>query len=89
MLSAAIQHVKSKEEGCRPSEPLNSLIGGVLANQHGVWEGWNTLCALVFYALRSVISCFHVLERWHETSCYYVRSGQINLCLFGNTLLDV
>ena len=31
---------------------------------------------------RSVISCFHVLEYWHETCCYYVHSGQINrVCL--------
>ena len=71
-----IQHVKSEEEeGCRTSEPLDSLIGGALANQRGVWEGRNTVRALVFYALRPVISCFHVLEYWHETSCYYVRSG--------------
>ena len=43
---------------------MTILIGGVLANQRGVWEGWNTVCALFFYALRSVISCFHVLEYW-------------------------
>ena len=36
------------------------LIGGVLANQHSVWEGQNIMCALFFYALRSIISCFHV-----------------------------
>ena len=41
------------------SEPLDSLIG-VLANQHGVWEGRNTVHALFFYALHSVIPCFHV-----------------------------
>ena len=35
-LSALIQHAKSEEMGCRPSEPLDSLIGGVLANQHSV-----------------------------------------------------
>ena len=69
MLSALIQHVKSEEVGCWTSEPLDSLIGGVLANQCVVWEGWNTVCALVFYALHSVISCFHILECWHETSC--------------------
>ena len=65
------------------------LIGGALANQRGVWEGWNTVCAEFYYALRSFISCFHVLEYWHETSCYYVWSGQINLCLFGNASLHV
>ena len=27
--SAPIHHVTSEEEGCRPSEPLDSLIGGV------------------------------------------------------------
>ena len=89
MLSGPIQHAKSEEVGCRLSEPLDTLIGGVLANQCGVWEGQNTVCALVFYALRSVISCFHVLEYWHETSCYYVRSGLINLCSFSNASLHV
>ena len=74
MLSAPIKHVKSEEVGCRPSEPLDSLIGGVLANQRGVWEGRNTVCALFFCALCSIIPCFHVLEYWHKTSCY-VRSG--------------
>ena len=59
-LSAPIHHVKS--------EPLDSLIGCVLANQCSVWEGWNTVCALFFYALPSITSCFHVLEYWHETS---------------------
>ena len=87
-LSAPIQHAKSEEVGCWPSEPLDSLIDGVLANQHGVWEGRNTVCALLFYALRSIIYCFHVLEYWHETSCY-VRSGRINLCSFGNASLHV
>ena len=29
--SAPIQHAKSEEIGCRPSEPLDSLIGCVLA----------------------------------------------------------
>ena len=67
--SAPIQHAKSEKVGCQLSEPLDTLIGGVLANQHGAWEGQNTVCALVFYALRPIISCFHVLEYWHETSC--------------------
>ena len=31
--------MKSEEVGCRTSEPSDSLIGGVLANQRGVWEG--------------------------------------------------
>ena len=88
-LSDPIQHAKSEEVGCWPSEPLDTQIGGVLANQRGVSEGRNTVCALVFYALRSVISCFHVLEYWHETNCYSVRSGLINLCSFGNALMHV
>ena len=45
--SAPIQHAKSEEDGCQLSEPLDSLIGGVLANQRGVWEG-GILCALCF-----------------------------------------
>ena len=76
---APIQHAKSERVGCRLPEPslyadwlcarcMTFLIGGVVANQCGVWEGWNTVCTLVFYALRSVVSCFHVLEYWHETS---------------------
>ena len=78
-LSAPIQHAKSEEVGCRPSEPLDSVIGGMQANQHSVWEGQNTVCALFFHTLCSVIPCFHVLEYWHETSCY-VCSGRMNLC---------
>ena len=57
-LSAPIQHEKSEEVGCQPSEPLVSLIGGVLANQCNVWEGLNTVRALFFYALHAVIPCF-------------------------------
>ena len=60
-LSALIQEAKSGEVGCRTSEPLDSLIDGVLANQRGVLEGRNTVCALFFYALHLVISCFHFL----------------------------
>ena len=67
-----------------PSEPLDSLIGGVLANQCGVWEGQNTVCALFFCAHRSVIPCFHVLEYWHKTSCY----GEL-ICSFGSASLHV
>ena len=38
------------------------LIDGVLANQRSVWEGRNTVCALIFYALHhSLFSCFAVL----------------------------
>ena len=87
-LSAPIQRVKS-EVGCQPPEPLDSLIGGVLANQRGVWEGRNTVCALVFYALHYVISCFRILEYWHETSCYNVGLGRFNLCSLGNASLHV
>ena len=53
-LEAVGQHEKSEEVGCRPSEPLDTLIGGVLVNQRSVWEGQNTVCALFFYALCSV-----------------------------------
>ena len=67
---------------------MTILIVSVQANQRGVWEGANTVCPLFFYAIRSIIPCFHVLEYWHETSCY-VRSGQINLCSFGNASLHV
>ena len=47
--SAPIQHVKSEEV----SE--DSLIGGVLVNQCGVWEG-EILCALCF-SMHSLPSC--------------------------------
>ena len=77
MLSARTQHAKSEKAGWWPSEPLDTLIGCVLAvwpvvlavclaNQRGVWEGRNALCALFFYALRYVISSFHVAL---PTSC--------------------
>ena len=46
-LSAPIQHAMSEKAGCQTSEPLDSVIGGMLANQRGVWEGRNTVCALV------------------------------------------
>ena len=66
-LSAPIQHAKYE----KPSEPLDSLVGCVPAvwpfwlavcpaNQCGVWEGRNTVWALFFYALCSVIGCFHI-----------------------------
>ena len=59
---------------------LNGRSDGRCASESaGVWEGRNTVCALFFYALRSVIPRFHVLQYWHQTSCY-VRSGRINLC---------
>ena len=61
-VSDPIQHAKSEEVGCQPSEPSDTLIGGLLANQHGVWEGQNTVCALVFYVLQHLLfSCFGVL----------------------------
>ena len=62
-LSAQTQHAKSEEEGRRTSEPLDSLIGGALANQRDVWEGRNTVCALVFYARHSVIPRCHALQQ--------------------------
>ena len=43
---------------CLCSRWMAVLIGGVLANQHGVWEGQNTVSTLFFYALRSVIPIF-------------------------------
>ena len=52
---------------------MTILNGGVLANQRGVLEGQNSVCALFFYALCSVISCFHVappaycISRKHRT----------------------
>ena len=51
---------------------MTILTGSVLANQHSVWEGQNTVYALFFYALRSVISCFHGLEYLHETSATHL-----------------
>ena len=80
--SAPIQHTKSNEVGCQTSEPLDSLIGSVLANQRGVWEGQNTVCALVFYALHSVISCFHVLEYWPKLAIILsIQDELICVCL--------
>ena len=78
MLSAPIQHAKSDEVGCGPSEPLDSrlcascltiLISGVLANQCGVWDGQNTVCTLFLYPLRSAISCFQVAPPAYCISC--------------------
>ena len=87
-LFAPIQHAKSEEVGCRPSEPLDSLIGGVLANQRGVWEGRNTVWTLFFYALRSVISCFHVAPPTycisHKRRMYTLPTMQI-FCWTGQT----
>ena len=67
-LSAPTERATSEEEGRRTSEPSGSLIGGVLANQRDVWEGRNTVCALVVYAFRSVSPRFHALQSWHDTS---------------------
>ena len=47
---------------------MTILTGSVLVNQRGVWEGRNTVCTLFFYALHSIIFCFHVLEYWLKTS---------------------
>ena len=60
-LSAPIQHAKSEEVGCRPSEPLDSLIGDVLAIQRGVWES-GILCALSFSVLS--VPSFPVFMFW-------------------------
>ena len=61
-LSDPIQHVKSEEVGCRMSEPLDSLIGGLLANQRGVWEGQNPVCTLFFF--------FFFLLKFSKNSCW-------------------
>ena len=73
-LSAPIQHAKSEEVGCWPSEPLDSLIGGVLANQHGVWEGWGELC----FSVHSVPS-FPVFIVWSTGTRLAVMSIQDKL----------
>ena len=33
---------------------MTVLTGGVLANQHGMWEGWNTVC--IFFSMHYVPS---------------------------------
>ena len=38
---------------------MTILIDGVLVDQRSVWEERNIVRALFFYALRSIISCFH------------------------------
>ena len=69
--------MKSEEVGCWPSEPLDTLIGGVLANQHGVWEGRNTVCALVFYA---PVPSFLVFMFWSTSMrLAVIMSGQDKL----------
>ena len=57
-LSAPTENAKSEEEDRQTSEPLDSLTGGVLANQRGVREGRNTVCTLFFYALSSSFPIF-------------------------------
>ena len=66
---------------------MTILIGSMLANQHVVSEGRNTVCTLFFYILRSVISCFHVLEYWHETRLIVSRASaeHIRYCGVGST----
>ena len=84
--SAPTQHAKSENVGCWPSEPLDTLIGCVLAvwpfwlavvlaNQRGVWEGQNTVCATELYGVccRSVISCCCVSDYWPEISAERTR----------------
>ena len=58
-LSAPIQHAKSEEVGCRPSEPLDSLIGGVLANSRSVWVEYCVRFVLIYTLFcNSLFSCF-------------------------------
>ena len=77
-LFAPIQRAKSEEVGCRPSEPLDSLIGCVLydhfdwrcllANQHSVWEGWNFLFSCSAIRLLQQVQYIHatveLAARW-------------------------
>ena len=49
-------------------ESLDSLIGAVLGNQCGVWEGRNTMRTLVFYALSVWIT------RWFDFTPAVLRS---------------
>ena len=66
------------------------LIGSVRANQRSVWEGWNTVWALFFYALCSVISCFHVFMFCSTGTRLVVMSVQDELiwacCMFSMQL---
>ena len=59
--SAPIQLAKSETVGCLPSEPLDTLIGGLLANQHSVWKGRNSAFATELYGVRFGFLCnpFH------------------------------
>ena len=59
-LSAPIQHAKSERVGCRLSEPLDSLIGGVLANQRSVLKGQNLHC--VCFVLLCTVFCHFLFE---------------------------
>ena len=60
-LLAPIQHVKSEEVGCRTSEPLNSLTGGVLANQL-VFMFWSTGMRLaVIVSIQDEFICVHLV----------------------------
>ena len=80
-LSDPIQHAKSEEVDCRPSEPLDTLISSVLANQRCVWEGRNTVCAhfLCTSFRHFLFLCF---EYWHKTSRYCARQEKlICVCL--------
>ena len=65
---------------------MTILIGGVLENQRGVWEGQNTVCALFFYALRSVIFCLHAPRASAERT-RYCGAGSTSKCVFNATFL--
>ena len=59
-LSDPIQHAKSEEVGCGPSEPLDSLIGDVLANQCGSFGNACFCLKLLSFALfECKESCVH------------------------------
>ena len=68
---------------------MTILIGGVPANQHHCGRGrilcapLNTMaCALFFYALRSITSCFHVLDYWHKTTTTWSQGDLLRVCSF-------
>ena len=75
-LSDPTEHAKSEEVGRWTSEPLDSLIGGVLTNQRGVWEG-RVLCAH-WFSTHSVPS-FLVFVLWSTGTRLAVMSVQDKL----------
>ena len=87
-LSDPTEHAKSEEVGRQAPEPLDSLIGGVLANQHGVWEGG--ILYAHWFSTHSVPS-FLVFMFWSTgRRLAVILSVQDELiCSFGNASLHV